>query len=234
MFERDRLSMFDIVEGVEAFADNLLVVGGDHATDERPRTNKSSSLRGALERTLHHASIEIDGLESGVWGQSDVIVPRRRELCQAEEVRLAAFTRRFTFGLTKLRVRNAEQLRKSLGRLRCQLPIGAQVRFDYLRRRFVRIIDDGVRIVRGTMAVMHDAFNGHVEPRGQPGDVVGVGFAGAVFNPRQRRSRYARFISDIAQAQSVLFPAASHRTAQFGRVDSGLISHARSLTRSGF
>src|SRR5215210_3052104 len=143
MFECDRLGMFDIVEGVEAFADNLLAVVGDNATDERSRTNESRSQRGELERPLHHASIEIDGLESGVWRQSDVIVPRRRELCQAEGIRLAAFTRRFTFGLTELRVRDAEQLRKSFCRLRCQLPIGAQVRFDDLRRRFVRIVDDG-------------------------------------------------------------------------------------------
>ena len=76
--------MFDFVVSVEAFADHLLAVVGDDATNERPRTDESSSLRGELKRALHHASIEIDGLESGVWRQSDVIVPRRRELCQAE------------------------------------------------------------------------------------------------------------------------------------------------------
>jgi len=135
--------MFDIVVCVEAFADNLLLAVGDDATNERSRTDESRSLRGELKRTLYHASIEIDGLEFGVWRQSDVIVPRRRELCQAEEIRLAAFTRRFAFGLTELRVRHAEQLRKCFCRLRCQLAIGAQVRFDDLRRRFVRIVDDG-------------------------------------------------------------------------------------------
>jgi len=73
------------------------------------------------------------------------------------------------------------------------------------------------------MAMMHDAFNGHVEPRGESGDVVGVGFACAVFNARQSRSRHTRFISDIAQAESVLFATAPDRTAQFGGVDSGLL-----------
>src|SRR5688500_48717 len=140
--------MVDIVVCIEAFAYDLLAVVGDEATNKRSRTDESSSLRGELKRTLHHASIEIDALESGVWRQSDVIVPRRRELCQAEEIRLAASTRRFAFGLTELRVRDAEQLRKSFCRLRCQLAIGAQVRFDDLRRRFVRIVNDGVRIVR--------------------------------------------------------------------------------------
>src|SRR5688500_14589519 len=123
--------MFNIVICVEAFADNLLAVVGNDATNEGSRTDESSSLRGELKGTLHHASIKIDGLKSGVWRQSDVIVPRRRELCQAEEIRLA-FARRFAFGLTELRVRDAEQLRKSFRRLRCQLPISAQVRFDNL------------------------------------------------------------------------------------------------------
>src|SRR5687767_9997117 len=108
MFERDCLSMFDIVVRVEAFADDLLAVVADDATNQGSRTDESSSLRGELKRALHHASIDIDGLESGVGRQSDVIVPRRRELCQGEGIRLAAFSRRFTFGLTKLRVRDAE------------------------------------------------------------------------------------------------------------------------------
>jgi hypothetical protein len=59
LFQRDSFCVFDLIEEIKAFADNLLIRIDDDGPDQRTGADLADALRGQLERTLHHLTVEI-------------------------------------------------------------------------------------------------------------------------------------------------------------------------------
>lgn len=94
----------------------------------------------------------------------------------------------------------------------------------------MRIVDYWFWIRRAAVAMMHYAFNRHIEPRCQTRDIVRVRFAGPVFDARQGRGGNSRLVRDVAQTQAPLFTTPTNRSAQLRRIYSGFLCHGLELT----
>ena len=97
----------------------------------------------------------------------------------------------------ELLIRDAEKLRKGLCRLRRQVFVRAQVSFDDVGRRFVRVIDHRLDVV--AQMFCHQAIDRHIQPLRQPGNIVGIGTARAVLDTRKRRGRNLGHIRNVTQ-----------------------------------
>ena len=66
-FERNCLSMFELIVKIETFAGDLALRIDDDCANERSRAYLADALRGEGKRTLHHLAIEVLSLECRVW-----------------------------------------------------------------------------------------------------------------------------------------------------------------------
>src|SRR5215213_9232493 len=77
--------------------------------------------------------------------------------------------------------------------------------FDDLGCWLFRIIDHRFSFFGFWVATAQDSLHRDVEPGSEPGDVVRVGFTGAVFDARESRGGDGCFPSNIAEAEPALF-----------------------------
>jgi hypothetical protein len=65
----------------------------------------------------------------------------------------------------------------------------------------MRVIDYRLRLASLFPPATKNSLQGHIKPRSQTRDVIGIGFAGAILDARQGGGRNVCLVGNIAQTQ---------------------------------